>query len=318
MLDLIDTLSKIIIPVVTVLIAGAISALVSYFSTHKQLSAQYKTNKRIEWIQEIRVLTAEFIAYSLDLYNYANTHIGTVCSGEEKSNRYFQINTRAIQLKLLLNPCDCRDKQLVDALNTVIEQVSDTDNGMSRKRLFDALDTVQALTSVYLKDEWERCKNEIDGKEYQANKTDKTKMSIDKCKNEKMQIAHDDGLGQRYAFAQKYNASYAKHHKQLWSKPERFRISSIIDTGIIVLALVSLGTSFVLVEIQKTLTLFPFACSLFGFLFKSALILQDKGVYQLRHAFYHDHEAVSISFPFHSVPRRENPGTSAPPVLLSF
>lgn len=117
------------------------------------LSAQYITDKRIQWIQELRNTMADFRACTIEAIN--NPEI----------NNAYQINRSASLLKLLLNINGEMDNRIDQMISDVIQKVMycRRESKGEKEVYYSAMDDLTAEVRRYLKIEWERVKNEIKG-----------------------------------------------------------------------------------------------------------------------------------------------------------
>ena len=107
-------LNSIILPLIATIVGGVISYIALRVTTNRQLSVQYKTDKRIEWIQTVRKLLAEYVTYAMDYYEYmSHKKTGDENVEQERSKYFFELNIRQAQLNLYFN----NQKNLLTLLN---------------------------------------------------------------------------------------------------------------------------------------------------------------------------------------------------------
>lgn len=112
------------------------------------------TTSRLKWIDTLRDEVSEFIA--------ATTRLSDKSSPPDKrADLLLQRDTLLHQIALHLNPVDLED-QRIKALATQIREMSD--KGDATGDLSAALIELRDATGNYLKKEWNRVKNESEGR----------------------------------------------------------------------------------------------------------------------------------------------------------
>jgi len=119
----------------------------------RQLAVQYITDKRVDWIYEVRNTLSEFIS---------SVEERTIGYDDVTGNRLdeginHRIRSSYYKLKLLFNYQGNADKEIMKLLEvamTVPETESDEAN------LYTTLDMIVSKSQQYLKSEWERVKHE--------------------------------------------------------------------------------------------------------------------------------------------------------------
>ena len=123
----------------------------------KSLAVQYITDKRVDWIYEVRNTMSEFIALANDcMYKI-------VTDRHEKipDEMYRNLNIYYAKLRLLFNFSGKEDKEILELLNKIVQDVSNRERGKKDSR--ENLEKLTRYCQVYLKLEWERVKMETYG-----------------------------------------------------------------------------------------------------------------------------------------------------------
>lgn len=121
----------------------------------RNLAVQYITNKRIEWIQELRKTYSEFAAHCFTVFY------------DRKEDYLFEINRELAMLRLFLNAFDEKDKEIIrlckQATDLLGAYLEDGKRGGEFERTMEELNM---KVQIYLKVEWERVKWEIEGNKW--------------------------------------------------------------------------------------------------------------------------------------------------------
>lgn len=171
------------VTLIGVLVTAVMSGFSLYFSIRNNKAVHYVnsiTKSRIEWIQKLRTVVAEFIAKT-NVYNNVYYKGDWWKMGEQLSECQ-KLNS---EIKLLLNCCDKRDKRICSLVDNILEkhrkycdevQNMDTDSygyfiesNDIRGIKYDIEREIASLIKevhIYLKSEWNRVKYESKGKEY--------------------------------------------------------------------------------------------------------------------------------------------------------
>lgn len=126
------------------------------------LSAQYITDKRVQWIGDLRNAMADYAAYSTLAREAAVVarENETPINGEYPE--VYEINLAAYKIKLLLNVMGETDKEIEKLLNNTTALLVKVQNSEGNANTFDeSLDQLIKEMRGYLKAEWERVKQEI-------------------------------------------------------------------------------------------------------------------------------------------------------------
>lgn len=166
-----------------IILTLVVSAISLYFSVRNNKAVHYVnsvTKSRVEWIQDVRETVAEFISKT-NVYNNAYYN-DDVKMGEQLS----QCQNLCSKIKLLLNGCDSRDKEicaLVDAILQAHREYYDYTQNADVNELGYFIETKESKAykddieknisvlikevHIYLKAEWNRVKYESQGKTYE-------------------------------------------------------------------------------------------------------------------------------------------------------
>ena len=135
--------------------------------SQKQISVQHITDKRIEWMQELRILIGEFISLSIKYTEFFMNNYEKVeedCLYNELLLMRFEINLRIAKLKLLLNYRGELDKKIIGYIDDIankLPQRGDESAIFKHEYFIENILNLTNYAQVYLKLEWERCKMEI-------------------------------------------------------------------------------------------------------------------------------------------------------------
>lgn len=142
------------------IIINLIITIVKLFLDSKQykrtLSAQYKTDKRMDWIYALRDTVSEFIS-----------HLCTPEEAEELDSRETtqQILSRCrYKIELLLNYKGVLDREILNIIEDIVRLISNSYCADKTYNLEDLVNGLIALMQIYLKFEWNRVKDEVEGK----------------------------------------------------------------------------------------------------------------------------------------------------------
>lgn len=161
---------------------ASISSL--YFSVRNNKAVHYVnsiTKSRIDWIQKVRDTVSDFISKT-NVYNNAYYSGDYDKSGEHLS----ECQKLCIEIKLLLNCCDKRDKEICKLVDDILEnhrRYYDSVHNMEvdkkgyfiegeeeeeiKKQIEKNIDELVKKLHIYLKAEWNRIKYESQGKKYE-------------------------------------------------------------------------------------------------------------------------------------------------------
>ena len=132
--------------------------------SEQQLKVEYITNKRIEWIQNVRLLIADFITVAMDYLNYVDSlePLEATFSGEKHRTFYHDINFCVSKMRLYLNGFDERDAEIISVSEKIVGSVGKPKDEFKSTEYYNDVILLTKLSQVYLKLEWERCKSEIE------------------------------------------------------------------------------------------------------------------------------------------------------------
>lgn len=133
-------------------------------NSRKNISVQYITNKRVDWIYEVRNTLSDYIALAQECANKrANDK-----SLKIPDTVYRTLNAYLAKLRLLFNFNGTEDKKILDLLNTIKNNICDKENFCFSNFQNDII-LLTKHSQVYLKLEWERVKYEIRGEKDSTN-----------------------------------------------------------------------------------------------------------------------------------------------------
>lgn len=158
-------------------------------NSRKSISVQYITNKRVDWIYEVRNTLSDYIALAQE------------CANKKVNNEnvkipetvYRELNAYLAKLRLLFNFDGDEDKKILDLLDKIKNNISENDNFCALNFQNDMM-LLTKHSQVYLKLEWERVKYEIRGeKDPSDEELLKQELSNLKEKYYKKYLKHENG-----------------------------------------------------------------------------------------------------------------------------
>lgn len=172
------------ITLIGVFATAIMSAISLYFSVRNNKAVHYVnsvTKSRIEWIQRLRSVVSEFISMT-NVYNNVYYRGDYDKSGEHLS----KCQELCSEIKLLLNCCDKRDKEICVLVDKILENhrkycdmvhnmdvdekgyfVEDSNAKKTKNLIERDIDILVKKLHIYLKAEWNRVKYESQGKTYE-------------------------------------------------------------------------------------------------------------------------------------------------------
>ena len=156
-----------------VIIGTGLSALVSLLTvksnhkaektnTDRMLSSQYITDKRVQWIQDLRSEIAVFAANVRFVLGYSKVQKQDIYEAQIPE-AITEVLRSARKIQMMLNPTD--DKELIQLIEEVLVAVpgaiNNSDSTMDTVK--KDMDSILTMTQNTLKKEWERSKKEIRG-----------------------------------------------------------------------------------------------------------------------------------------------------------
>lgn len=135
-----------------------LSLKAAQISNQKNISVQYLTNKRVDWIYEVRNTLAEFIALAQECAS-KKVHDN---SAKIPEKIYREMNVYIAKLRLLFNFNGDDDKKILDLINKIKDNISEGEDFRPLNFQNDII-LLTKYSQVYLKLEWERVKYEIKG-----------------------------------------------------------------------------------------------------------------------------------------------------------
>lgn len=157
-----------------------------YFAVRNNKAVHYVnavTKSRIEWIQELRSIIANFISKT-NMYNNAYYTKDSIKAGLHLS----ECQKLCSEIKLLLNYCDEKDREIIDLSESILSAFAHHYNEIMRievdinnfiienditKKYSEAVERdiieLSQKVQIYLKAEWNRVKYESQGKIYEKD-----------------------------------------------------------------------------------------------------------------------------------------------------
>lgn len=166
-----------------VAIAAIVTLIVSCFENRKLLNHQKKLNDenfkgnivskaRIEWIQEVRKKSVDFIAACYDYFRYAKLH-NDKYDDEKIIELKNIIEKNATLLILYFGPDSGENKNndfIVYLITTLSEKITNKDNWYSTEHILNLekeVDVLKDFLRIYFKAEWKRANRELSDEKVQ-------------------------------------------------------------------------------------------------------------------------------------------------------
>lgn len=144
-------------------------------NNQKNVSIEYITNKRVEWLYEVRNVLAEYIALSQECAN----RIMKSENAKIPKSIYRKINIHLAKLKMLFNFTGDYGKEILDLLDIIKNNIFDAGQFDDGKFENDII-LLTKYAQVYLKIEWELVKYEIRNQENLILERDERRMLKEK------------------------------------------------------------------------------------------------------------------------------------------
>lgn len=153
----------------TAFLVGVITAWASIYNTKKSLKANVVSNARIEWIQEVRKRSVDFISacYSLVEYHKKNH---TDDNKEELDKIKNEIEKSGTLLILYFGPDKNKNNELIVAIiDNLIVHMTNRDGYYNEKNpsLVNQVYVLKDFLRIYFKAEWKRANGGIKDTEIQ-------------------------------------------------------------------------------------------------------------------------------------------------------
>lgn len=123
---------------------------------NKNLSVQYITDKRVEWIYEVRNTISKLISELYYVSSEYKLEIKTIPIEGLKEMNYLHA-----KLRLLFNFTGDIDSRIIQLSNSLIRSINNA--GFDRTKFSEEMMCLSELTQIYLKLEWDRVKIEASG-----------------------------------------------------------------------------------------------------------------------------------------------------------
>lgn len=143
-----------------ILVGAFISHMSDLRLNNRQMISQYITDKRVQWIQDLRNEIATFTSNVRYLLGYSK-----VKDTETYKDYLLQAIMETIRsgrkIQLLLNPTD--DEELINIIERVLTNLPGAinDNESAEQCIKDNMNQLLYKTQETLKNEWERSKKEV-------------------------------------------------------------------------------------------------------------------------------------------------------------
>jgi hypothetical protein len=142
------------------LLAGLVAGLVTLRTTERKIAIENITKQRQLWREKIR-----------DVALRVNT---SYINGDTKD-----LTSQYIEVQLLLNPCDCDDKSILDTILKMIKGAGDSNLNIE----------LSEKLSLLLKHDWERAK--LEAKSFRFNIVGLRRISYEKFKENEQPTANN-------------------------------------------------------------------------------------------------------------------------------
>lgn len=147
-----------------------ISAWISVHNTKKSLKGNVVSTSRIEWIQEVRKKSVDFISACYSLFEFAKSDSTTI-DGEELSKLKNEIEKNGTLLILYFGPDLKNNDFIVYLVTNLLSRITNKDGYYDNNKIPELIDQVNVLKDflrIYFKAEWKRANGEIKDIEVQS------------------------------------------------------------------------------------------------------------------------------------------------------
>ncbi|WP_242291267.1 hypothetical protein [Bacillus cereus group sp. BfR-BA-01356] len=162
-------------------IVAFIAALINIFNGYKTNKSNFKANivakSRIEWIQEVRKKSVDFMSACYNLFDYIEAHGDGILYSEEREKEFIglknEIEKNGTLLILYFGPNVDGNKNndlIVYLISSLLRSIKDKDINNDLYSLTELDDKVLVLGDflrIYFKAEWKRSNGEIKDSEIQ-------------------------------------------------------------------------------------------------------------------------------------------------------
>lgn len=134
-------------------ILSVVGAIINYFRQKKQIKIQYITNKRVNWINEIRRETAEYV-----------TMMQIFCRKGKQftQEEFYSVVSKQYTIRLYLNYAGVIDHVIEETMEKMVNYFNASQFDKAEEECATLVNHMQ----IYLKVEWDRVKTEASGKKY--------------------------------------------------------------------------------------------------------------------------------------------------------
>ncbi len=123
---------------------------------NKRLAVEHITDKRVDWMYEVRNELSVFIAKAFYIVDKYKSTVNKVPASLD----YMDLNKSLAKLKLLFNIDDGRDIVIIKLLESIKDNLSISNNDFNFDTFIDDCNKLTRESQIYLKLEWERVKIE--------------------------------------------------------------------------------------------------------------------------------------------------------------
>ncbi|MFA2831261.1 hypothetical protein [Bacillus paranthracis] len=169
------------------LIVGIVGPSISIYNNKKTLEKQEQMNisnfkgnvvakARIEWIQEVRGKSVEFITVCYDLFEFITLHKNKELDAEQQkevSRLKNEIRKNGVLLIMYFGPDSNKNNELIAAIVTSLVEALTSGHILDENRFLffqerDKVDILKDFLRIYFKAEWKRANGEIKESDIQA------------------------------------------------------------------------------------------------------------------------------------------------------
>lgn len=163
-----------IVPLLVSLSSLVGSLFGGWLSGRKKIGIEVLSKNRQEWILNLRNKVVDFQILSDDIFNYYRSNNDNYFNGSQLSPRLSDLVKFKFYLELMLNPHECKSKDILKNAQEIIEflygltlevppiyELDDQSIEIYENNLFNLQKNLTQSAQIVLKEEWERVKKGI-------------------------------------------------------------------------------------------------------------------------------------------------------------
>ncbi|MBJ8128917.1 hypothetical protein [Bacillus cereus group sp. N3] len=157
-------------------IVAFIAAIINLFNVYRTNKLSFKGNivakSRIEWIQEVRKKSVDFMSACHNLFEFIRSHDENLRNKEEFLKLKHEVEKHGALLILYFGPDSNKNNDLIVCIvSTILEQTRNRDGWYNENELpilADKVDVLRDFLRIYFKAEWKRANGEIKDSQVQG------------------------------------------------------------------------------------------------------------------------------------------------------